>query len=271
MTATEFDPGADPDARDRVMAPIADTLLDATRLAAGETVLDIGCGGGATTIAAAHTVAPGGKVWGIDLSAAMLDVARRRVESAGVANVTLVEGDAQTHELTTDLDVAISRFGTMFFVDPIAAFANVARRLRPSGRLCFATWQPLAANDWLTIPGAALLDWATFPEMANGSPGMFAQSDAGTIRTTLERAGFVNVEVAPVILPLTLGADPDQATAKPADTGGGRAVLETVPEAHRRAALASVRAALADRVDGSGVHLNAGIWITTADSGTMAR
>ena len=76
-------------------------------------------------------------------------------------------------------DAAISRFGTMFFADPTAAFVNIARGLRPSGRLCVATWQPLIANEWLTIPGAALSRYGTIPETEASGPGMFAQSRHG--------------------------------------------------------------------------------------------
>ena len=85
-----------------------------------------------------------------------------------------MQGDTQTHQFASKFDVAISRFGTMFFADPVAAFANIGRALRPQGRLCLATWQPLAANDWLTIPGAALLRYGTIPESVPSGPGMSA-------------------------------------------------------------------------------------------------
>ena len=150
---------ADADRRDRIMTPIADALLDTARLGPGDHVLDIGCGCGATTLSAARAVAPTGEANGLDLSAPMLDVARRRADAAGLTNVHFEQADAQTHRLPGGaFDVTISRFGTMFFADPGAAFANLALALRPDGRLCIATWQPLEANDWLAIPGAALLN-----------------------------------------------------------------------------------------------------------------
>ena len=254
---------ADADRRDRVMAPIADALLDTARLGPGDRVLDIGCGCGATTLAAARAVAPTGEVHGVDLSAPMLGVARRRAGSAGLTDVHFEQADAQTHRLPDgSFDVAISRFGTMFFADPEVAFANLARALQPGGRLCIATWQPLEANDWLAIPGAALLQYGSLPETTGA--GMFSQSDHSDIAATLGAAGFTTVDVTPIAVVLSLGADPREAADYLADTGVGRAVLDTVPEPDKPAALEAVRTALAEHQAAGGVELGAAILITTA-------
>jgi ubiquinone/menaquinone biosynthesis C-methylase UbiE len=231
---------ADADRRDRVMAPIADALLDTAHLAPGDRVLDIGCGCGATTLAAARAVAPTGEVHGVDLSAPMLDVAHQRAEAAGLTNVHLEQADAQTHQLPRgSFVVAISRFGTMFFADPGAAFANLAPTLQPGGRLCIATWQPLDANDWLAIPGTALLQYGSLPRTSG--PGMFSQSDPSDTTTTLGAAGFTAVEVTPIAVVLNLGTDPAEATGYLAGAGIGRAVLDTLPELDKPAALDAVR------------------------------
>lgn len=256
----------DPDRRDRVMGPIADAVLAAVTLTGGETVLDIGCGCGATTLAAAHAVGVKGAVTGIDLSEPMLDVARRRAAVAGIDNATFIHGDAQTHDLgTRRFDVAISRFGTMFFADPVAAFTNIAAALGPDGRICLATWQPLVANQWLTVPGAALLGYGSIPDTADdGGPGMFAQSEPDLVSDVLADAGYRDIGLHPVEVTLTLGTDPDEAAEYLADTGPGRAVLATIPDHDKPAALDAVRATLADHTDRAGVHLAAGIWIITA-------
>jgi SAM-dependent methyltransferase len=254
------------DRRDRLLAPVADLLLDSANLQQGERVLDVGCGCATTTLAAARAVGPDGGACGIDLSAPMLDVARQRSETAGLANVEFVQGDAQTHRFTSTFDVAISRFGTMFFADPDAAFAHIARALRPRGRLCLATWQPLVANDWLTIPGAALQRYGELPEtVAADGPGMFGQSDPATVTARLRAAGYRNVELTPRTLTLLLGDDVDDATAYLASSGVGRAVLETVPDDQRPAALDAVRAVLAEHDGDDGVHLDGAIWIITAE------
>lgn len=261
---------ADPDRRDRVLEPVADALLDAAQLQAGERVLDVGCGCGATTLAAALAVAPRGEVVGADLSKPMIEVARRRAADAGVDNVQFVQADAQTHGFgDTTFDVAMSRFGTMFFADPGAAFANIARGLRFGGRLHIATWQPLLDNDWLTVPGTALLRFGTLPEGTDG-PGMFAQSDPSAITATLAAAGFDDVRVRAKAVTLTLGADPAEAADYLADSGPGRAVLETVSPKDRRAALEAVQSELGHHATPDGVRLGASIWLTTASKGSAA-
>jgi len=254
---------ADADRRDRVLQPISDALVKASGLQPDDAVLDVGCGCGAATIAAASIVGATGTVLGVDISEVMLSVARRRVADSGLARVSLVAADAQTHPFEPAYDIAISRFGTMFFDDPGAAFVNLARALRPAGRVCLVTWQPLAANDWLTIPGAALLEYGTFPEAVDG-PGMFAQSDPVTVIGVLRRSGFSEIDVTAQAVPLQLGADPEEATDYLADTGMGRAVLATVPSHQQGAALDAVRSALRPHQTSDGVILNAGVLIVSA-------
>jgi len=255
---------ADADRRDRVLQPISDALLKASRLQRDDAVLDVGCGCGATTIAAASSVGPTGTVLGMDISEVMLSVTRRRVEESGLATVSFVAADAQTHPFEpAAYDIAISRFGTMFFDDPVAAFANIARALRPAGRLCLVTWQPLVANDWLAIPGAAMLEYGTLPEAAEG-PGMFAQSDSVAVTGVLRSSGFSEIDVTAQAVPLHLGVDPEEATDYLADTGMGRAVLATVPTQQQGAALDAVRNALRQHQTSDGVTLNAGVLIISA-------
>jgi ubiquinone/menaquinone biosynthesis C-methylase UbiE len=255
----------DADRRDEVLAPVGDALLAAARPRPGEKVLDIGCGCGATTLAAGSAVGPAGAVTGIDLSGPMLDLARQRRDTAQATNVDFVDGDAQAHALSPTHDLAISRFGTMFFADPTAAFANIATALSSGGRICLATWQPLVANDWLTIPGAALLQYGTMPASADDAgPGMFAQSEPDAVTAVLAEAGYLDIGLDPVTVDLHLGANPNEATEYLAESGVGRAVLETVADDDRPAALDAVRTVLADHTDQTGVHLGAAIWIITA-------
>ena len=256
---------ADADGRDRVMTAVADTLLDAAQLRRGEQVLDIGCGCGATALAAARAVGSDGTVLGVDVSEPMLSVARQRLTDAAIDNVALIQADAQTHPFVAQgVDIAMSRFGTMFFDNADAAFVNLASALRSGGRLCIATWQPLIANQWLTVPGGALLRYGSLPESGGPGPGMFAQSDPDTIDTVLTGAGFVDIEIRPDAVPLHLGVDIDDATAHLADTGVGRAVLATVPEDQHPAALDAVREALVDHLGDEGVLLDGAILLTTA-------
>lgn len=256
---------ADADRRDAVLAPVADALLTAARIQPGESILDVGCGCGATTITAATQAGPDGTAHGIDLSDPMLAVARQRAHDAGLTTASFAAADAQTHPFAgADYDVVISRFGTMFFDDPVAAFTNIRRRVRRGGRLFIATWQPLGLNDWLTVPGAALLRYGTLPDDSPGGPGMFSQADPDLVRSILTGAGWTAVDSRAVTVALRLGDDPVDATDYLADSGVGRAVLETVPAPDKSAALQAVTDALAPYTTSDGVHLDAGIWITTA-------
>lgn len=263
---------ADADRRDAVLAPVAEALLAASRIQPGESILDVGCGCGATTITAASLAGPDGSAHGIDLSEPMLAVARRRAHDTGLTTVSFDAADAQTHPFAgVGHDAVISRFGTMFFDDPVAAFINIGRGVRPGGRLFIATWQPLGLNDWLTVPGAALLGYGTLPESAPGGPGMFAQADPDLVRSTLTRAGWTAVDSRAVTVTLRLGDDPVDATDYLADSGVGRAVLETVPAPDRVAALRAVTDALAPHTTSDGVHLDAAIWITTGSTTASRR
>jgi SAM-dependent methyltransferase len=254
------------DERDGVLAPVADALLSVAAPSAGTRVLDVGCGCGATTLIAASRIGDAGTATGIDLSAPMLDVARSRAIASGAVNISFVQGDAQTHAFAPEsIDLVISRFGTMFFSDPGAAFRNVGTILRPQGRLCLATWQPLAANDWLTVPAAALLQHTDLPATAPDEPGMFAQSDPAVVTATLSGAGFVDIVIEAAEVTLTLGQTVDEAVEHLAESGPGRVLLESIPEGtDRDAALAAVRDALVEHHDDSGVRLGAGVWLITA-------
>jgi ubiquinone/menaquinone biosynthesis C-methylase UbiE len=255
---------ASADRRDHVLAPVADVLLEAARPAIGEAVLDVGCGCGATTLAAAELVSPDGFVTGVDLSAPMLAVARQRAERAECSNVRFVQADAQTHRAESRVDLVISRFGTMFFGDPVAAFTNLAALLTAGGRFCIATWQPLAANDWLTVPGAALLGYADLPPAEPGAPGMFAQSDPDTVRRVLTAAGLTDVSLDPVTVTNTIGATVTDAVDYLAESGPGRAILESIADADRDDALAAVHDALRPHLGDEGVRLDAAVWVVHA-------
>lgn len=257
---------ASADERDRILAPVADALFAIADLTAGRRVLDVGCGCGATTLRAAALVGHTGSTVGIDLSGPMLDLARQRAQAAASGNSKFVHGDAQTHAFSADsIDVVIGRFGTMFFSDPVAAFANIRGALRPGGRLVLATWQPLVANEWLMVPGAALLNHTAMPDQPSEGPGMFAQSDPDTVVAVLRAAGFTDIALEAVDVTFTLGQTLDAAVDYLADSGPGRVLLEAIPEGSARdAALADIRAALVDHHYQSGVQLRGGIWLITA-------
>ncbi len=257
------------DRRDAVLAPVAEVLFAAAKPAPGDRVLDVGCGCGATTLIAAARVGAAGSVVAVDISDPMLGVARARAAEAGVDNVTFVHGDAQTDPLDVEpVDLVISRFGTMFFADPVAAFTNIGSALRPGGRLCLATWQPLAANEWLTVPDAALSAHTDVaPPNADG-PGMFGQSDPEVVTATLRAAGFADVTLQSVDVVFDFGDTVDAAADYLVDGGPVRARLDGIPAGPAEdAALVDLRTALAEHLDPSGVRLRGAIWLVNAEVG----
>jgi SAM-dependent methyltransferase len=176
-------------------------LRAATGIRAGDRVLDIGCGAGLTTREAARAAAPG-DVLGVDVSAAAIERARDLTAAQGLANVAYEHADVQTHPFApASFDVAISRFGVMFFSDPVAAFGNIARALRPDGRLVAIVWQRHQDNEWVVAIDDAI-GATTF-----GDQDAFSLGDPNATTRILERAGFDDVRLDDVDEPVFYGPD----------------------------------------------------------------
>jgi SAM-dependent methyltransferase len=170
-------------------------LLDALDLRPGERALDVGCGGGKATIAASRRVQPGGKVVGADISEPLLALARER--AAGSSWATFQQADMQVDQVGGGgFDVAMSQFGVMFFDEPVAAFINLAKHLRPGGRLGFACWQPMDRNPWFVGSVLGPFVAAAAPVAPGKSPtGPFAFGDPDRVRQILLDAGFSGIRV----------------------------------------------------------------------------
>jgi len=182
------------DAMDARLAAVNELLLAACAARPGETVLDIGCGTGVTTLPLA---AVAGHVTGIDISAPMLGVARARC--AGAGNISLLQADAQTHDFAgARFDLLVSRFGVMFFEDPVAAFRNLRRAMAPGGRLVFACWSTIADNPHWQIPfDLAVPEVGPPAPRPPNAPGPMAFQDPDYVTEILRGAGFDDVSVTP--------------------------------------------------------------------------
>ncbi|WP_171129569.1 MULTISPECIES: class I SAM-dependent methyltransferase [unclassified Ruegeria] len=193
------------DQLDQLFAPVLDLVIDRAALLPGQRVLDIGCGTGISTLAAAECVGPKGHVLGVDISKQFLDRARARAAQNDLSNTTFQYADAQAHYLSPgDRDVAISRFGVMFFEDPVAAFANMARALKPGGHIVFAAWGELSQNPWFKIPHvAAVKRMGQPPKMDRNAPGPLAFHDRDRVAGLMTQAGLSEVSVDAVPLKLT--------------------------------------------------------------------
>ena len=193
---------------DKTIGPIGDHMIELAAAAPGERVLDVGCGCGATSLSLARRVAPSGKVTGVDISVPMLARARERVAEEAIDNIEFLEADAQVHAFeAAQTDLITSRFGIMFFADPVAAFRNLHGALKPEGRTAFVCWQPLGENPWMRIPVmAAASQLAELPPPPDpNAPGPFALGDPDRVRSILADAGFQKVEVDAHEAELTLG------------------------------------------------------------------
>ena len=181
--------------RERFTDRVVPHVVAALKPAPGEKILDIGAGGGKLSLAIGDLVRPGGKVVGADISSGMVRMATERAAAAKARGVTFVAADVQSETVAGGpFDAATSQFGVMFFDEPVAAFGNIRRQLKPGGRIAFACWQPAARNAWYPVPALAPFVPAPPPMPPGKSPtGPFALGDARRTRGILSAAGFVNI------------------------------------------------------------------------------
>jgi SAM-dependent methyltransferase len=250
---------------DRAFAPLGAAGLAATNVQPAQTVLDIGCGSGATLIALATAVGAAGYVVGVDVSASMLEVAERRAAALGLTNLRCILADASTYPFGEDsFDLAFSRFGVMFFDDPVAAFANVRRSLRPEGRVVFVCWRDLLANPWFRVPAEAVrAHVAPQPQPDPETPGPLAFADPDRVRRILEQAGFQGVQFEAFDAKLPLGSRTSATELLTHIGPAARLIGKADAKARAAAGIALDHALKTHEADGE-VYLGAGVWIVSA-------
>jgi SAM-dependent methyltransferase len=251
---------------DRLFAGVTEALLAAAAPRSGEHVLDIGCGTGTTLLRLAEAIGPGGLVLGVDISEQQLTLARRRIADAGVAHAGVVLDDAATHDFpAAGFDLVFTRFGVMFFADPVAAFSNIRRALKPGGRLALAVFRPGTDNPWTTASLAAIRHLVAPPEPPGPEdPGQFSWGDPARVHRILGGAGFRDVTLTPLDLPITIGADAAEAAEFAMFIGQGARVLNGVPDKTRDAARAAFQTFFRAHERPGGVSLAGGLWLVSA-------
>ena len=251
---------------DRQIEPLGLAAIDVLQPGEGEHIIDIGCGCGQSSLALAACVAPTGSVLGIDLSKPMLEVARHRPRPAANLRVDFRQLDAQTGDIGRGIfDAAFSRFGVMFFSDPVAAFRNIRASLKRGGRLVFVCWRPLAENPWMLAPLQAALPF--IPPVAPPDPtalGPFAFADAGRVRSILSDAGFASVTTEPFDARIG-GSDLEQSLKLALRLGPLGAALREHPELSGKVA-GAVRDLLSRYLTAGGVLVRSAVWIVRAQN-----
>lgn len=246
---------------DRSVAGYHRVLVKSAEVGPTDDVVDVGCGNGETTRAAAREAAQGSAL-GVDLSSQMVAVARRRAAEQALANVRFEVADAQVHPfVVASADLVISRFGAMFFADPVAAFTNIDRALRPGGRLCMVVWQGRARQEWTLEILRSLSAGRPLPEPPPDAPGPFTFAEPRRIEAVLGAAGFEEVAVEAVETPLMFGADESDAFSFMIGIGGW--MLDDLDEARREHARSALRASVASHLGPDGVTYRSAAWLVT--------
>jgi SAM-dependent methyltransferase len=252
------------DVTDRMLAPFEARLTQRAFPGVGQSVLDVGCGAGATTLAMARRLGPDGLCLGVDISAPLVAAAKARAQAEALPAAAFIEADAQTHRFDPGLfDAVISRFGVMFFDDPVAAFANLAHATAPGGKLTFMAWRSPMENPFFVTAALALAPFAPPPTpTAPDAPGQFAFADEARVRGILEAAGWTSIAFDRVdeICPMQRA----DLTTYITRMGPAAVALRDADTATRAQAIAALETAFAPYIEGDSVRVPAACWEVTA-------
>jgi ubiquinone/menaquinone biosynthesis C-methylase UbiE len=253
--------------QDRAQGPFGEAAMDALGLQDGQHVLDIGCGSGSTTFELAARVGPAGHVLGVDISAPQLESARRRARALGLSNVAFENQDAAVFPFATAVfDRAFSRFGVMFFTQPVDAFANIRSGLKPGGRIAFACWQTRERNPWLTMAVTVAIHYLPAPApVAPEAPGAHAFSDPQRVNRILSEAGFTSIEITPVEHALQFEPDIAGTAAQLIQYGPMATAIAEAPENIRERIKTDLGEAIQGYQTSDGVRIDGAVWIVSAE------
>jgi SAM-dependent methyltransferase len=251
---------------DITLTAVSEALLAFAAPRAGERVLDVGCGCGATTLDFARAVGPAGRVAALDISGPMLAEGEARAAAAGIANVDWRQADPATAALD-GYDLLTSAFGVMFFGDPVGAFAHMRSAANPGARMAFVCWRPLAENPWMEVPmNAVARHLPPRPKPVPNAPGMFAFADPERVSEVLTAAGWAppRLDKLDLDLDIAAGRGLEEAVVQSTQIGAVNSWLRNQPAEVVSAAIASLREALAAYLDGASVRLPGAMWLVSS-------
>ncbi|TPJ16680.1 class I SAM-dependent methyltransferase [Mesorhizobium sp. B2-7-3] len=249
---------------DEILAPFERLVVDAGYPGEAGNVLDIGCGAGATTLAMARRVGNNGRCVGLDISQPLIALATERTQAEEVANASFEVGDAQTYAFESGrFDAVVSRFGIMFFDDPVAAFSNIRQAARRGGKLAFVAWRSPAENDFMTTAARAAAPFLpTAPAPDPDAPGQFAFADGAKVKRILEASGWSSIDVRQANLPCKIAEGDLMMYAT--RLGPLAAALREVDQATAEKIITVLPAAFAPFVKDGQARFNAACWLVTA-------
>ncbi len=249
---------------DRNMRAITAALLPFAAPQPGERVLDLGCGSGTTTLLLAEAVGAGGNATGIDISVPMLALARTRAAGQW-SNVEFIEADASAFAFEAMYDLVFSRFGVMFFDEPVAAFRNIRRALKPEGRMVFVCWRQPSENPWALVPlEAARPLLPEQPPVDPYAPGPFAFAEKPRLEGILADAGFRGIEIEAFDGPMNIGDSLEDASAMMLEIGPLSRAAAQLDDDVRAQIRKAVEAALVKFATPSGVTPPGACWLVRA-------
>jgi SAM-dependent methyltransferase len=256
------------DAQDHMLGALGSTAMNVCDIHPGHSVLDVGCGSGTTTIEIARRVGKTGHVLGIDISTPMLDVGRARRNALDIDNVTFENKDVSTYPFEADtFNRVFSRFGVMFFADPINAFSNIRSGLQAGGRIAFVCWQAKDKNPWIEIPMKVVLQHVPAPPPADPeAPGPMAFADPERVRHILSGAGFAEIKIEPFETLIPFEADVSGSVQRMVQIGPASRLLSSASED----VIVRVKSDLSDAIarfqTDNGVMIDGATWIVSAIS-----
>lgn len=253
---------------DITLAPVTAALLAFAAPRSGERVLDVGCGCGGPTLDFARAVGPTGRVAALDISGPMLAEGQARAKRAGLANIEWRQADPATDALS-EFDLLTSAFGTMFFGDPVGAFAHIRRSADRGARMAIVCWRSLAENTWMEVPMSAVArHLPPRPKSAPHAPGMFAFADPERVSEVLTAAGWAppRFEKLDLDLDIAAGRGLEEAIVQSTQIGAVNSWLRNQPTEVVSAAIESMREALEPYVDHKSVRLHGAMWLIGSSS-----